>query len=175
MFIYITGTDSPSPCPAGTFNPEVGRTELIDCQDCTAGQTCSNLGLISPDLPCKPGHYCPGGNSRIDEYPCVAGTYTDWDNLTASDQCISCPQSVACLEGTGGVDQPPVPCATGHFCTSGTGAPDEHPCPAGTWTNLTNLYRVEDCYNCPKGWWCSEGQSAPEGICDAGHWCPLST
>ena len=172
--LLFTGGASPTPCLPGTFNPDVGSPAATSCQACTSGRTCSRAGLTAPDLPCAAGHYCPGGNSLVTEYPCLAGTYTDWDNLTASDQCIDCPQSWACLSGTGGVQNPPVPCAVGHFCPAATPAPDHTDCPPGTWTNQTNLYRVEDCYACPKGQWCQGGQPAPDGDCAAGHWCPIS-
>ena len=47
------------------------------------------------------GYFCPGGNHRPNqtEYACPAGTYTDYTNLTAIEQCDVCPETVACLLG----------------------------------------------------------------------------
>ena len=119
IFLYFLGTSAPEPCPPGTFNPLVGQGNETSCQLCTSGTTCSRQGLINPDLPCAPGHYCPGGNYNTTQYPCVAGTYTDWDNLTRAEDCDKCPPSVACPAGTGGIQTPPVPCAKGYFCPEG--------------------------------------------------------
>lgn len=50
-----SGTDTPQPCPMGTFNPYVGQNELTDCTACTAGSACTQIALDEPDTHCYPG------------------------------------------------------------------------------------------------------------------------
>lgn len=38
------GTDEPVECPAGTFNPDLGRMALSECLDCTGGFHCNTTG-----------------------------------------------------------------------------------------------------------------------------------
>ena len=137
---------------------------------------CTRAGLTRADYPCSPGFYCPGGNYAPNQtaYACPPGTFNDFNNLTAIDQCVTCPPTVACLIATGGQQKPPVACATGHFCPAGTGSPSQYPCPAGSWTNQTNLASQELCYPCPRSYYCLEGSSTPTGLCFTGHWCPHS-
>lgn len=171
-YYCVSGTHTPTACSPGTFNQYTNMQKAADCLACIAGQACTKHGLAKPDYPCDPGHYCPGGNRLPTENPCPAGTFTDFKNLTAMSQCETCRSTKACLEGTGGLQKPPVPCGQGHFCPDGTASPTQYPCPAGTYTNLTNLYKVEQCTICPRGWYCLEGSATPTGMCDKGHWCP---
>ena len=39
------------------------------------------------------------GTVLPNENPCLAGTFTDLQNATSSDDCQSCPERYACLEG----------------------------------------------------------------------------
>ena len=38
------GTDEPIECPAGTFNPDMGRMSVSECLDCTGGYHCNTTG-----------------------------------------------------------------------------------------------------------------------------------
>ena len=169
-----SGTHTPTPCIPGTYNPMISGQNVTSCSPCISGMSCTDHGLTAPNYPCAPGYYCPGGNYRPNqtEYACPAGTFTNFNNLTSVDQCETCPERVACLVGTGGLQKPPVACAKGHFCERGTPTPTMHPCPAGTWTNLTNLASVGECYVCPRGWYCVQASTAPTDLCHKGHWCP---
>lgn len=169
-----SGSDSPLPCEPGTFNPMTGQNETSSCAPCTAGQSCTKAGLVKPNYPCSPGYYCPGGNYKPNqtEHACPAGTFSDYNNLTAVEQCEKCPPTVACLIGTGGLQKPPVACSAGHYCPAGTRLADQYPCPAGSYSNQTNLEKVEECSPCPRGYFCLEGSSQPSDVCPTGHWCP---
>jgi hypothetical protein len=172
---YCTsGTHTPTPCDPGFFNPMTEKQDVSGCSPCTSGKACTKYGLTEPDYPCSPGYYCPGGNYAPNQtaYACPAGTFTNYQNLTDVAQCDTCPETFACLIGTGGVQKPPVSCGKGHYCPSGTASQTQWPCPAGSYTNLTNLKMVEECYVCPRGWYCLEGSEAPTGLCFQGHWCP---
>lgn len=50
-----SGTDTPQPCPTGTFNPSVGQNDVVDCTACTAGMACTQVALVEPDTHCYPG------------------------------------------------------------------------------------------------------------------------
>ena len=169
-----SGTATPTPCPAGTMNPMVEQNSSLSCDACTAAFACTRSGLSKPNYPCSPGYFCPGGNYKPNqtEYACPAGKYTNYNNLTAVEQCEDCPQTTACLVGTGGQQKPPVACSQGHYCKTRTTRPSEHPCPPGSWTNLTNLHSETQCYRCPRGSFCLQGSAAPSGLCNKGHWCP---
>ena len=105
-----SGTHSPLPCPAGTYNPFTAQGNVTGCVQCIAGQACTKEALTEPDEACAPGHYCPIGTVHPTDNDCPAGTYTNFNNLTRSDQCDTCPATMACPAGTGGVSNPPVSC-----------------------------------------------------------------
>lgn len=200
---------------------------------------------LSRSCRCDPGHYCPLGTSNADQYPCLAGTYTDATNLTSAIQCRSatkigsgsscigpvtpftpsfylkcmlrsaclsasppsdmeisrnspaearraaqhatfypvsrfiscnhsdCPERKACLSGS--TSDSWSPCGTGHYCPQKTPSMTSYPCPAGSYTDRTDLADASECYPCPLGEWCGAGADAPDGPCEAGYYCPLST
>ena len=171
------GVDAPIPCNEGFYNPHLGSPTNYSCRLCIGGMACPSKGLTEPLESCAAGHYCPEGTVLADDqrHQCPAGTYSDFHNLTASHQCTPCPAGQACLQGTGGINNPPFPCAVGHYCPLKTARPDQYPCSAGSYTNQTNLQKQEDCEVCPKGYFCVAGQDQPSGLCNKGHFCPPGT
>ena len=67
----LSGATSPSPCPAGTFQPAQAAASAAAC------------------LACNAGSYCPQGTPR--SISCPAGTSTSSFNLTQESQCSECP------------------------------------------------------------------------------------
>ena len=51
----VEGTASPTPCPKGTFSDEYGLEKEGDCQDCTAGEYCGEVGQTNTSGLCDPG------------------------------------------------------------------------------------------------------------------------
>lgn len=84
-----------------------------------------------------------------------------------------CPERQACPSGTTSDDW--LACGPGHYCQLGTETSTDYPCSPGSYTNRTDLAGDSECYPCPSGEWCGGGSDAPDGPCDAGHYCPLST
>lgn len=121
---------------------------------------------------CTAGHFCPPGTASATSFPCPPGTYTDEVNRIYELQCSLCPAGSACLEGTGGVQKPPIPCAPGHFCPIGTEYADQFECLPGTWTDKTFLTAASECTICERGNYCVGGQSSISGICSPGYYCP---
>lgn len=75
----------PTPCPAGKYNSVVGKTQLSDCLDISAGLYSPYTGNQHGDsvaLPCPPGHYCTAGTKYAYEFPCPAGKFSDKNGLT---------------------------------------------------------------------------------------------
>ncbi|EDO39339.1 predicted protein, partial [Nematostella vectensis] len=162
-YYCLAGSATPIPCPTGTFNPWTNQGALSDCKSCTAGMACPEPGLTRPPVKCSAGYYCPAGSilPNATRKACPAGTYTDFHNLTAAQECTPCPERFSCQAGTGG-----------YFCPLKTISPTQWPCAAGSWSNLTNLRSQQECYECPKGSYCLRASAAPSGICHTGHYCP---
>ncbi|XP_053373919.1 uncharacterized protein LOC123532096 [Mercenaria mercenaria] len=77
-----------SPCSAGTFTSNSGSAQ---CEQCTPGYYCPNLGLSTVTDVCWIGHYCPEG--AVVPSPCPNGYYqTD----TGKSDCIICPVNFYC-------------------------------------------------------------------------------
>ena len=183
----LQGTDTPIPCPIGTFMPTMGSNV---CTECTPGYYCATTGLSavtgqcaarfyctggattstqlmvsSSGGPCPVGNYCVKGTS--DPVPCTDGTYM---NHTGSSACLQAP--------AGYYADPTIStsrffeCPIGKYCPQGTGASIPS-CPVGRYGRTVMLEAVDDCTSCPAGASCSStGLPAPDGGCSTGYYCP---
>ena len=57
------GSETPTPCPAGTYGAARGLRAESECAPCDAGMFCETAGLSEPTGLCEPGYYCEGGAS----------------------------------------------------------------------------------------------------------------
>ncbi|OQR94999.1 hypothetical protein ACHHYP_00649 [Achlya hypogyna] len=169
------GSVSPTPCPAGRYNPSTKASGLYECLLCPQGWSCPHVGQIAYTDRCSPGYYCPVGTVAATSYPCPAGTYTDAIDLVRIDDCTICPQRFACLSGTGNNVLQMLPCAAGFFCPNGTEFPRQYPCPPGYWSPVGSLASASECTICPPGSYCAGGNSVIDGPCSPGHYCPIGT
>ncbi|KAF0717142.1 hypothetical protein As57867_002460, partial [Aphanomyces stellatus] len=169
------GSVSPTPCPAGTYNPSMAGSGMQNCLLCPAGWSCPHVGQVAYTDLCAPGHYCPLGTVSAMSNPCPAGTFTDSNSLTRVDDCTICPETYACLLGTGANVLQKLSCAAGFFCPNGTAFPRQFPCPPGYWTSSTNLAAATQCTICAPGSYCAGGGATIDGPCAPGHYCPLGT
>jgi hypothetical protein len=96
-------------------------------------------------------------------------------NFIRAADCLPCPETYACLPGTGHSDHPIQTCAAGHFCPQRTQWPTQYPCPAGTYTPSQRLKMSSECTKCPSGSYCLGGKSVISGICERGYYCPPKT
>ena len=112
-----------TPCPVGTFSDSTGRSSVNDCQNCTAGYYCPELGMESGinsgyecaagyfcetkakvanpnfenddfDGLCPIGYYCPEGTAE--KQPCPVGTFGSIDGLESEQECTDCPGGYFC-------------------------------------------------------------------------------
>jgi len=56
-----TRSFEPKKCPVGTFSGALGLMLETDCQPCTEGKYCDELGLTAPKGKCQAGYYCKLG------------------------------------------------------------------------------------------------------------------
>lgn len=52
------GTPRPINCPAGSYQPDSGKTSLSDCKLCEPGMYCGKSGLHAVTGPCNPRFFC---------------------------------------------------------------------------------------------------------------------
>lgn len=175
------GSQSPIPCPKGTYNGLYSSTSDTACSSCPPKYYCGGAGLAKATglcsagfycsggnyekMPasgkCTAGHYCPEGSSA--EKNCVVGYYQD---RTLQSACKKCPEGYYCSsEET--VD--PTFCEAGYYCPEAS--TDHLPCAAGTYSNVEGRIKASQCTNCPPGKYCLGGKSAPDGDCTAGYYC----
>jgi len=55
------GTQTPIPCPAGTFSPQARATNEYFCIPCPPGYVCPGTGNVLPKEKCEAGKYCSDG------------------------------------------------------------------------------------------------------------------
>jgi len=181
------GSSYPIPCPAGSFSPAEGNTQLDDCIPCTAGMYCAGVGLLTPTANCSEGYYCPGNNTSPtpEEFPCLAGHFCSeassiphlcppgmYQPSSGSGSCLDCPSGHYCdpSEGVQALITPPL-CPQGFYCPSGTGS-TQPACLSSTFGSRTGLETLEDCNDCTAGMYCEgEALTAPTGLCYAGYFC----
>jgi len=145
------GTTSELSCPAGTYNPVVGRSSLDDCLDADAGYYVSTTGASAVTGPCAEGYYCPSGSSSATQLPCPVGRYRSIEYGAEPSDCAICKSGHYCST-TGLAD--PVICPLGSYCPIGTIVPE--PCPEGTYGAATGLTDSNSCTFCDAGYFCDE-------------------
>eukprot|EP00163_Fabomonas_tropica_P011852 TRINITY_DN227_c0_g2_i1.p1 TRINITY_DN227_c0_g2~~TRINITY_DN227_c0_g2_i1.p1 ORF type:complete len:7500 (+),score=2428.07 TRINITY_DN227_c0_g2_i1:177-22676(+) len=191
------GTTVPQPCPIGTIGGAgvTGLTQTSECQPCTPGFYCSDMGRETPNGPCAAGHYCAlsasvaapvggcaGPNGQGDACPagkycpvgsaqplgCAPGT---WQPNTGNDTCFDCPVGYYCPANSTTINN----CPEGYYCPQRTGGAFDNACPPGTYGNRTNLGAQSECNPCPPGKYCvGPGAVTPTGECDPGYYCILN-
>lgn len=137
-YTATTGTVNQVSCPLGTFNQFTKQTLLTDCQDCTPGSYCNQLGLSAvagtcsqgyycktkstlqqPETedvngnfgPCPVGHYCPSGTAE--PIKCPPGTYNALTKQYLLAHCLTCTQGTYCTES--GRSSDGVSCSAGFY------------------------------------------------------------
>ena len=70
LLIGSTGNNE-VPCPAGTFNPDLGGASINDCRACDEGYFCREGSAFMRG--CPEGFYCPLNSTE--PTPCPKGTY----------------------------------------------------------------------------------------------------
>ena len=98
-------TDSPIPCPNGTFRNTTRGRNISDCHLCPAGRFCPLSNSSFWGYECKDGTFCPPG--RTAPTVCLAGYFCD----KAQTQ-LPCPAGYYCPKAS----PAPIPCPEGHYC-----------------------------------------------------------
>ena len=179
-------SQSPRPCPVGTFNNLTHRSNINECVKCLEGHFCGKPALSSPSGICFAGYYCKRGsslpnpsnttqnggpcpvghrcpNGTVVPIPCLPGEYNP---ITRRDTCLPCPSQYFCPNASFETTE----CPVGYFCPNSSGSPE--PCPIGTYKNYTKGSSLNECKLCPPGMFCpTAGQKEPQGLCAGGWYC----
>jgi hypothetical protein len=186
------GASNDIQCAVRTYQPAQGQSS---CLTCPVGFYCDVTGMASPNL-CTAGNYCPVDSQN--PTACPVGTYSGFQGLQESADCVECIQGRACAS-TGMSDvgsacsagwwcQEGAPsisnfspaastnyrkygqCPAGFYCDDGK-APK--PCKPGTYNPSTGSTASTACLPCTDGSYC-EGfaLTAVTGQCDPGYYCP---
>jgi len=181
-------TESPIPCPVGTYNPDESKTDASECVACPAGKYCDEVGIDDTDIQnklcspgflcisgsqtptptdgtkgkkCDAGNYCQEGTTA--QVQCPAGSYEPRKG-TSSSTCQTCPTGYFCPIGSTG----PTICPMKNYCPAGSGSAT--PCPNGRYNDdLTGLESSSQCKECPSGFYCTAGEIVDR--CQAGYHC----
>ena len=167
---YCTGGYATADCPAGTYNPIVGRSSSADCLQTPAGfyTTTANTEYLSK--PWAAGYYCLAGATTATQYACPKGTFRGITGGAKPEDCAMCKSGYQCPnEAT----VTPTDWGIGKYCPLGTIVPAL--CPIGTYSTNVNNPDSRSCTKCPIGYYCgSQGlTSGTTTPCDAGFYCIL--
>lgn len=117
-------TASPTPCPDGKYNAQVGSWSADFCLECPPGWLCTTPGavggLTAPSAVCEDGNRCVDGLVSIpctttgfycpleshEELLCPVGFYS----LSGKGYCLECPAGKYCMNGS------QENCPAGYFC-----------------------------------------------------------
>lgn len=88
-----SGTSSPFPCEAGTYNK---LKQQATCFTCPAGYFCRDNETTYEDFPCPIGHFCPPGTKSSNQNPCPVGTYRADTGGQRVEDCLSCTCAKSC-------------------------------------------------------------------------------
>jgi len=185
-------------CPAGTFQPLVGATNVDSCQACPINGYCPHASSVA-FTPCPSGFMCDS-MLMIEPIGCAVTTYQPLSNQSA---CLACPAGSKCplanmstAMGCGLGSYQALPgqttcsaCPAGQYCALTTTTEPAN-CSAGSFRAIEGAITQADCTPCPVGQSCasgvvkaedcglgffqaSEGQSQCDQ-CPSGHFCPLA-
>ena len=179
------GSSKQIPCPSGTFSADRKATSVNTCEFCPAGTFGPNWGLVEC-LECPVGSYCPEG--ALEPNICHPGTYNNITGGETVEDCLSCPAGTYGSEAA--LTQCSGTCPAGSYCPEGSIIPA--PCPEGTYNDRERSVSIDDCMMCPVGHYCEAGseypQRCPAGtynnkngiarldscmVCPVGFYCPL--
>eukprot|EP00826_Nyctotherus_ovalis_P010889 TRINITY_DN12843_c0_g4_i2.p2 TRINITY_DN12843_c0_g4~~TRINITY_DN12843_c0_g4_i2.p2 ORF type:complete len:472 (-),score=67.33 TRINITY_DN12843_c0_g4_i2:40-1455(-) len=143
-------TETPKPCPAGTYSPTKNLHSADECLPCTPGKYClGGESIVSGD--CNPGYYCTGDSSTPRQHECFAGAYC----LAGSSYPVLCPIGKYNPDEKSDSDAACKACEPGHYC------------------GRTGLDKVEG--ECDEGYYCPGGSDSPRpksNRCKKGQMCP---
>lgn len=187
---YCTkGSDSPTPCPPGTYNPNTGATSDADCKICDDGNFCQDAGAhkvtglchegyyckvtssmtVGYTVPnpasqlCPEGHYCPAGTE--DKIPCV----DEYQDLKGQGTCKPCPAGYYCNAVSKTLCQPRLG-SLSFYCPDNV--MERLKCGAGTYNVKDKSDSSDDCVPCPPGNYCPNDETLDKIIpCAAGYYC----
>lgn len=109
-----TGTADPLACPSGAYQNQTGG---VSCPACPERYYCE-LATIQPKH-CEVGYFCPSGTMRSNQYPCIAGTWSNETHLASADECSPCPPGMFC-DGDYPTSSPSGICDPGYYCSGGS-------------------------------------------------------
>lgn len=162
---YPPNNNPDTRCPAGTYTTSYHLKKEEDCSICWEGYACptysSALGCTanpadtgnSCPIGCEPGYQsCPPYVRRM--IICSPGHYCPGAPVTGN---MSNPYTIGNYDGEYSV------------------SPDQYDCPPGTYSPESGLKSADECTVCDQGKYCVGGQTAPDGDCASGHYCPYGT
>lgn len=170
-YYCTSGSTAPSACPDGTYNPSINgqANSSTYCIPCPAGNYCLTA-FVNPE-PCGKGYYSSASSTSCTV--CDAGRYCPNEVNTDTDHTNNlCPAGLYCPSGT---DHIPTNlndrCSKGYYCTQGTTT--ETACSSGKIRSIPGGASASDCVDADSGTFVSSsGQSAVEGYCSPGYYCP---
>ena len=121
-----TGVGTPMLCPAGTYGMNSGIKD----------SACSGL--------CAPGHFCPKGSTRREQFLCPVGRYRGDAGAGSPDECVPCGLGKHCVGQLYSIA-----CAAGKF-SDVENATACSVCPAG-WHRDANMGFSDRCESCAAG------------------------
>lgn len=187
-------------CEIGTFNPNNTMSDPSDCELCTSGFYCGEVGADNVTDVCLAGSFCRAGSktevggitSTIEEFNCCAGfecpsgsprpekcSPGSYSPTSKVSQCLSCPmgyycdalQASECYEFTDSSTIKPIDCPTGEYCIQGSSIGEK--CLSGTYQPQLNAVNITACLDCKEGLACTEdGLDQPDFPCEPGFYCP---
>jgi hypothetical protein len=146
------GSQAPTACGAGSYNPSTGSAESTACLSCPLGRVNANKGSISSaacEL-CPAGFFCSTPAAQV---VCPAGSYCP---LNATDP-IACPLGAYCEKGAANWTV----CPSGSFADR-TGRPDAScsgPCAAGRYGDTPGAQNSSCDGPCAAGFYCVAGST----------------
>jgi hypothetical protein len=147
------GSSAPVACPPGTNTSAYGLISRSDCQPCLKGFYCPLSATVLATRPCEKGYFCPTGTA----------------NPTLSDDLL-CPIGNSCPTASA----TPQPCKQGSYQDE-KGRSDCKLCPAGRYSSMVESKSLVDCVMTPPGFYSIMGSIEPTGLCQPGHYCPISS
>ena len=173
FYVDQTGQTTQSPCPKGSYNPNISSRSSSDCLSSARGHYVDEVGQAT-QIACQAGTYNPflGKKSIADCLGASPGYYVDLTQGIGQINQTACPSGTFNNKSSSTSQSDCLTATPGNYVEIhlGPGQPSQTPCPAGTFNAESGAVNPSSCQDSPPGYHTPEPGSVSPLPCPMGQY-----